>query len=331
MNPLISVIVPVYRVEKYLSRCVDSILAQTYRNLEILLVDDGSPDRCPQICDEYAKKDPRVRVVHQKNLGVSAARNAGLDRARGDYIGFVDSDDSIDPEMFEKLFYLNEKYHTPISMCRYCEVYADEPGKDLLPKKNRSEEGVLSAEDAMRKILLPGRYNGSLWNKLFQRGLFNGEAPVRLDATISSGEDLLAVAQCMLRVREVAYTTQPYYFYQFNLDSAIHGFSKKSLTALTSREKIIPVIPPALAVVAKASYANAASSLLYRAYASKSWEFIPLLKKERGKYLYEFNCRRRDFPGKDRIRVLGSGLCSPFFCRAWNAMKAVRLSVLEKI
>ena len=96
---LISVIVPVYKVEAYLDRCVQSIVDQTYMNLEIILVDDGSPDRCPEICDAYAKKDARIKVVHQINGGVSSARNTGLKASRGEYIGFVDPDDWVAPEM----------------------------------------------------------------------------------------------------------------------------------------------------------------------------------------------------------------------------------------
>ena len=103
MEPLISVIVPVYKVELYLRQCVDSLLAQTYSNLEIILVDDGSPDGCPAICDEYARKDSRVRVIHKPNGGLSDARNVGLDAARGEYIGFIDSDDWVMPDMYEYL------------------------------------------------------------------------------------------------------------------------------------------------------------------------------------------------------------------------------------
>ena len=102
--PFISIIIPVYRVEKYLRACVDSVLAQTYKNLEIILVDDGSPDNCGQICEEYAAKDGRVRVIHQTNQGVAAARNSGLEIATGEYIGFVDSDDYIDSDMYEYLY-----------------------------------------------------------------------------------------------------------------------------------------------------------------------------------------------------------------------------------
>ena len=97
MNPLISVIVPIYNVEKYLARCVDSIVNQTYKNLEIILVDDGSPDLCPQMCDDYAEKDSRIKVVHKKNGGLSDARNAGMAVSTGEYISFIDSDDYVSP------------------------------------------------------------------------------------------------------------------------------------------------------------------------------------------------------------------------------------------
>lgn len=100
---MVSIIIPVYKVEKYLSKCIESILKQTYFDLELILVDDGSPDKCPEICDTYASKDERVVVIHQKNAGVSAARNAGLEKAKGEYIGFVDPDDWIAPEMYEKM------------------------------------------------------------------------------------------------------------------------------------------------------------------------------------------------------------------------------------
>ena len=103
-KPLLSIIVPVYDVERYLPKCIDSILAQTFTDFELILVEDGSPDNCPALCDAAAAKDARIRVIHQKNGGLSAARNAGLDAARGKWIGFVDSDDYIAPEMYEALY-----------------------------------------------------------------------------------------------------------------------------------------------------------------------------------------------------------------------------------
>ena len=102
-HSLISVIVPIYKVQDYLKECIESIINQTYSDIEVILVDDGSPDRCPQMCDEWAKRDSRIRVVHKKNGGLSSARNAGLDVAKGEYISFVDSDDFVEETMLEEL------------------------------------------------------------------------------------------------------------------------------------------------------------------------------------------------------------------------------------
>ena len=104
MEPLISVIVPVYKVEQYLGRCVESLLAQTYKNVEIILVDDGSPDSCPAMCDEYAAKYEKIQVIHQENKGLSGARNTGIDHAKGDFLAFVDSDDLWSPHFLESLY-----------------------------------------------------------------------------------------------------------------------------------------------------------------------------------------------------------------------------------
>ena len=122
MNDKISVIVPIYKVEDYLDRCIESIVGQTYSNLEIILVDDGSPDSCPQLCDEYAKKDSRIKVIHKQNGGVSSARNEGLKFAHGEYIGFVDPDDYVHPSMYEKLIDCIHKNQCQIAVCRFSHV-----------------------------------------------------------------------------------------------------------------------------------------------------------------------------------------------------------------
>ena len=119
---LVSVIVAVYNIEEYLPRCIDSILAQTYRNLEIILVDDGSTDSSGGICDDYAQKDRRIKVIHKKNGGLSDARNAGLDKVSGDYIGFVDGDDWIDEDMYRAMYEACEKEKAQIAACRYKQI-----------------------------------------------------------------------------------------------------------------------------------------------------------------------------------------------------------------
>ena len=129
MSPKISIIVPVYKVEPYIHKCIDSILNQTFKEFELILVDDGSPDNCGNICDEYAKKDNRVRVIHKENGGISSARNIGLDVSNGEYIGFVDSDDYIKLDMYERLYNSCKVNNADISIIGTIEV--DENGKKL--------------------------------------------------------------------------------------------------------------------------------------------------------------------------------------------------------
>ena len=119
MNPLISVIVPIYNVEKYLDKCIESIVNQTYKNLEIILVDDGSPDNCPAMCDAWAEKDSRIKVVHKENGGAGSARNAGLDVSSGEYIGFVDGDDYIDSDFYETLINKSRNGYYDIVTCGF--------------------------------------------------------------------------------------------------------------------------------------------------------------------------------------------------------------------
>lgn len=116
-KPKISIIVPVYKAEPYLKKCIDSILNQTFKDFELILVDDGSPDRCGEICDEYALKDSRIKIIHKENGGQSSARNVGLDIAQGEYIGFVDSDDWIEPDMYKKLFKVLKNDNVDMAIC----------------------------------------------------------------------------------------------------------------------------------------------------------------------------------------------------------------------
>lgn len=154
-NELVSVIVPVYKAEPYLDRCVASILAQTYPNLEVILVDDGSPDNCPALCDAWAQRDARIRVIHKKNGGQSDARNVGLDAASGAYISFVDSDDYIAENFIETLYDLLHEYHTDISAVHWKLVYADEPGSNdslTLPRSVTLFQGADASGSFLRRI-----------------------------------------------------------------------------------------------------------------------------------------------------------------------------------
>ena len=168
----ISVIVPVYNVEEYLPRCVDSILAQTYENLEVILVDDGTKDASDRICDDYAARDPRVRVIHKENGGLSSARNAGIDIATGEYLAFVDSDDWIEPEMYGHMLGLMEKYGSRLVCAGRYDVEGETGAKTagLCPPK----EEEVSGEELVKRIFLWDSMDSAAWDKLYHRSLFEG-------------------------------------------------------------------------------------------------------------------------------------------------------------
>ena len=192
--PELSIIVPVYKVEKYLPRCIDSILAQTFGDFELILIDDGSPDGCGRICDEYARKDKRIVVIHQKNMGVSAARNAGLDIARGRYIGFVDSDDWIEPQMYEAMMDAIRENGADMAVCGV--RYADEDGK--FTRADMLSEGVYSRDGLLEDVFaMPNRLGGGCCNKVFDASKI---ASVRFKVGMTIAEDALYLFDCFMRI-----------------------------------------------------------------------------------------------------------------------------------
>ena len=163
---LISVIVPIYKVEKYLDRCIDSITSQTYKNLEIILVDDGSPDSCPQMCDAFAAGDTRIKVIHKENGGLSDARNAGLKIAAGQYISFIDSDDWIEPEMYERMVRAMNRDKSDIAACSVRMVWEDGSQTQMLIQ---TPDRVLDRSKAQKALLLEDLLKQPVWYKLYKR------------------------------------------------------------------------------------------------------------------------------------------------------------------
>lgn len=170
MSDLISVIVPVYNIEnKLLDKCINSIINQTYKNLEIIIVDDGSKQECADECDRLVGLDPRIVLIHQANKGLSGARNAGLDIVKGDYIGFVDSDDYVEPEMYEWLLKSLLNNNCEISVCGTRLIYKDGSFKN---RNNYISDMVFSKEEAYRELLIDKEMTTSSWNKLYKKELF---------------------------------------------------------------------------------------------------------------------------------------------------------------
>lgn len=166
-NPLISVIVPIYKVEDYLQECIESIINQTYDNLEIILVDDGSPDRCPVLCDEYAQKDGRIKVIHKSNGGLSDARNAGLDACTGEIVSFVDSDDFIDPIMYENMINAMLKFDADVVRCDF-RMYGGRKYREHSAYLKSKEYTILKGYEPL-KAMLSWRIHCSTWDKLYKK------------------------------------------------------------------------------------------------------------------------------------------------------------------
>ena len=171
-EPLISVIVPVYKVEKYLDECVESIVDQTYRNLEIILVDDGSPDNCPQMCDDWAKKDERIYVIHKENGGLSSARNAGLDRCKGEYVTFVDSDDWINLSFIQVLLNALLEVQADMAACCMTSVF-EKDGARTYEIADNGKNAVLTNEEGLDNLFrFPSTFNICACGKIIRKSVF---------------------------------------------------------------------------------------------------------------------------------------------------------------
>ena len=207
-NYLVSVIVPIYRVEQYLDRCVSSIVNQTYKNIEIILVNDGSPDNCPKICDEWAKKDKRIKVIHKQNGGLSDARNSGLDKATGKYVLFVDSDDYIENNMVEELLNSLNKEDADIAICNY---YIENDIEKHVANNLLMEKFVCSGNEKY-KMNFDEKYSIQsivAWNKLYKIELFNG---IRYPKG-KIHEDEYIICDILEKANKIVYNLKPLYHY----------------------------------------------------------------------------------------------------------------------
>ncbi|WP_440321100.1 glycosyltransferase family 2 protein [Laedolimicola sp.] len=226
MHDLISVIIPVYKVEKYLCRCVDSVLEQTYTNMEIILVDDGSPDNCPVMCDEYARQDSRVKVIHQENAGLSGARNAGIDMAQGQWLAFVDSDDYLAADFLERLYQACVDTGSSLSVCRWEYVRGE-----TIPEHGTGETRVYTGREMLANLYVPdGAYFVVAWNKLYRKELFE-------DIRYPLGrihEDEATTYRIYDKVKKAAYVDRSLYGYFVTPVSITRGFNPKRMDWVTA-------------------------------------------------------------------------------------------------
>lgn len=223
MKPLISIIVPVYKVENYLNDCLLSIINQSYNNIEIILVDDGSPDNCPALCDRWAQKDARIKVIHKENGGLSSARNAGIESAKGEYIAFVDSDDFIASNMYEDLYEAIIRTQTDIAISKIQNYFEDghtSPFKSTKWHYTIDKEIILERTEYLH-LCLSTKIETSAWNKLFKRKLFD-------NVRFSEGrlaEDYLIMYYILKNVNKVVYLNKIHYNYRIRQGGICSSFS----------------------------------------------------------------------------------------------------------
>lgn len=290
---LISVIVPVYNVKSFIKECIDSIACQTYRNLEIILIDDGSTDDSGDICDGYALKDIRIKVIHKKNGGLSDARNAGIEIATGDYIAFIDSDDYIYPEYFEYLYELISKNNADMSSCQ--PILVDESGNIMstpLVEKDQHINTISGRENCMAEYVISNKINTTAWGNLYKTNLFK-ESGIRYPVG-KYHEDVYTTYRIIDLCEKIVVGNRQLYAYRQRGGSIINsGFSEKHLDGIygsIQRFEFISSKYPRLKRVASAGLVYSANMCLLRIAHSNApiKKYRNLLKPIFRKYSYNF-------------------------------------------
>lgn len=285
-NTLISVIIPVYKVERYLRRCIESVINQTYTNLEIILVDDSSPDNCPTICDEYAAKDKRIKVIHKKNGGLSDARNAGLNICKGEFITFIDSDDWITHQYIEILLEIMIKENADIVIGENEIAYNN---KKLSKQKKPFKTTNYTKEESLVALFKKNLISHTVsWGKLYKRNLFNDlRFPIR-----RFHEDEFTTYKLFYNSKKVSYTTETLYFYQQRLDS---------ITSHSHSEDFILAKEQQITFLLQANLTNIIPFIL----SSLCWFQL--------RTLWELHKKGNSTIKQDIIKDLKRNSCNPFF------------------
>lgn len=324
MEPKISVIVPVYKAEPYFSQCIHSIRTQTYENLEIILVDDGSPDRCGAMCDEFAAQDPRIRVIHKENGGQSSARNAALAIATGDYIGFVDSDDWIEPHMYQTLYDRLVAHDAQISVCGGQLEFPDGSISYFNPHYPKDQSlQLFSTLEALENVIGNQQLTNSLCDKLYHRSILEG-------LRMSEGqiyEDMELVPQCLEKAQRVVYHPEPYYHYRQTGSSTIRGeftpgrFAEADVALKIARDyqKRYPTLYPR----AMAYYISVSLTIIHRSRKAKSCAQLrrALIKALQGPLPREAIARLRRIT---KLKLTALRLGTPVFGLMMNAIDLVK-------
>ncbi len=301
-QPLISVILPIYNIEKYLRKCMDSLQRQTYQNLEILMVDDGATDSCPAICDEYASNDSRIHALHKQNGGLSDARNFGIAHASGEYITCIDPDDYVDDDYVEYLYSLIEKYETKMSVCQHRVHYDGGQIKDLgissVAKEVVTEEAITNHE-CIKRMCYHDVIDTSAWAKLYRRDLFDSVQYPKGKIF----EDIGTTYALMLQCDRIAVGYASKYNYMFHMNSIVNGsFSPKKFDLLEMTDQmgreVLAVYPDLRDAVRRrrvyARFSTLNQMLGTEEYIQDREKIIRFIMKNRRKIMQDPLAPRRD-------------------------------------
>ncbi|MCL1982891.1 MAG: glycosyltransferase, partial [Clostridiales bacterium] len=298
IQPLISVVVPIYKVEPYLRQCIDSIIAQTYKNLEIILVDDGSPDDCGKICDEYARGDHRIIVVHKENGGLSDARNAGIEIANGEFITYIDSDDWVAYDMIEFLYRNLISHDADISTCGIFDVYKNE----IIPKCKNLEVQVFESEQAVFECFKGEKCVVSACAKLYRKNIFD----YTRYPTGKYYEDLLVIIDVFYLAKVIVINTDSKYYYRQRIGSTIHTeYGQTKVELIDAWEQVLRTVEdkyPALSSIVKTKLLIAKLAVLRSMISNKNYRdtanFKKMLSTYRKNYWQYLKCESFNLKGK---------------------------------
>lgn len=285
-QPLVSIVIPVYGVEDYLNRCVQSVVNQDYKNLEIILVDDGSPDHCPEMCDEWAKKDSRIVVIHKHNGGLASARNAGLDAITGSVVTFVDSDDWIEPNLVSMMLQWKKDSGADVCMCG---VFEDGPNGHSINTMTKLSAKQSNGREALRLFLYHRQYTGPVWGKIFDAAFFTGDQAIRFYEGLNS-EDYYVLVQVYERMKMIYMQTDTRLYHYFFRDGSIchtsnvesHTFDEIKIADLCCR------------YLNRVNYSDSKAINYFRMQGCADVMFALLKKKDAKPYLGKYAKRLRN-------------------------------------
>lgn len=306
MKDLISVIVPVYNVESYLNRCIESLVRQTYKYLEIILVDDGSLDGCPHICDKWSERDNRIHVIHKTNGGLSSARNAGLKVAKGEYIAFLDSDDWIHTKFIEHLYITIKDYKVDIAACDICQVYTEKQDEKI----NKLSVKIYSTEEALETLINGETFRAVAWNKLYHKNMLIGEQ----FETRRYHEDEFFTYRIMAKTNKLAYVDEKLYYYFQRKGSIMNSISYKHLDALDAYLERIAYFKDLYPKLYKIDKMRFCIACIY--FYQETFKLNDKEKREcknrikSSRHSIRFNCSElKQYSLKESISIVGSRVC----------------------